>query len=65
LEVLALTVIVEDQGLNEGNKCWHVKDCEGFNEAQLEGVLSEFAHVMKNVQGSTKVVKISFSIYSV
>jgi len=66
-EVLASTVIAEDQGLDEGNKCLHVEDChvedcEGFNEAQLEGVHSEFAHVRKYVPGSTEVVKMSISI---
>ena len=62
LEVCSMTVIAEDQGLDEGLA--RLKDdlCEGYNEKELMEVLRQFPEVMDDKPGKTSVVEMGIQI---
>ena len=61
-DVCALTVVADDQKLDQSSLVLHVEDCEGFKDSDLQEVLGEYKDILTDKPGMTSVVKMDIRL---
>ena len=62
LEVCALTVVAEENEMEEKGNSLHVEACVGFDSKDIEAILGDFKDVMSEVPGKTDLVKMDIQL---
>ena len=62
LEVCALTVVAEENEMEEKGNSLHLEACVGFDNKDIEAILGDFKDVMSKVPGKTDLVKMDIHL---